>query len=132
MLIYIIDYPIVSDWTWDDGAPVDYETWQEGEPNDSNQGEDCVTVQSIEPDPDNGIHAGGWNDDNCQNSYSFVCELFLGDSPWNLNNIEYPATGGCKQGWLPFGGNCFNFGNTVPGDRYKYNINMFYVLNYFN
>ena len=25
--------------------------------------------------------------------------------------------GGCKDGWLPFGGNCFNFGNALPGHR---------------
>ena len=41
----------------------------------------------------------------------------MGDSPWNLNKIDYPTTGGCKKGWLPFGGNCFNFGNITAGNR---------------
>ena len=35
------------DWSWDDGAPVDYETWNDGEPNDANEGKDNIVAVNL-------------------------------------------------------------------------------------
>ena len=76
-------------------------------------------MHSIEPSDADGTpeHFGGWNDDTCTKIWSFVCELYPDGTPWGKELHTYPTTGGCKAGWLPFGGNCFNFGNAQPGDR---------------
>ena len=82
------------DWRWDDISPIDFEAWNDGEPNDSGDGEDCVTVQSVDINnmPEQ-IHYGGWNDDHCNKKYSFVCELFPEGTPWSQQTITYPTTG---------------------------------------
>ena len=82
------------DWRWDDISPIDFEAWNDGEPNNAGDGEDCVTVQSVDINnmPEQ-IHYGGWNDDHCNKKYSFVCELFPEGTPWSQQTITYPTTG---------------------------------------
>ena len=79
-------------WSWNDNSPIDFEAWKDGEPNNAGDGEDCVTVLSV--DKNNmaeQIHYGGWNDDRCSKPYSFVCELFPEGTPWSQQTITYPT-----------------------------------------
>lgn len=48
---------------WVTGIPLGYENWNDGEPNNSGN-EDCVTMRNNSE----------WNDEECANSRSFVCE----------------------------------------------------------
>ncbi|XP_042552453.1 mannose-binding protein C [Dipodomys spectabilis] len=47
------------------GAPLNYTNWNEHEPNNADQGEDCVILLSN----------GKWNDIPCSRSYMAVCEF---------------------------------------------------------
>ena len=52
-------------WVWVSGAPVGYERWAPDEPNDSGGAEDCAQLVSW----------GGWNDNACDATYRYFCEL---------------------------------------------------------
>ena len=53
-------------WTWTDGSPLDFEAWNDGEPNDSG-GEDCGHLSTWGD--------GGWNDIPCSDAFPQVCQL---------------------------------------------------------
>lgn len=51
---------------WSDGSPVSYVNWNDGEPNDAADNEDCTAIIPT---------AGGtWNDDNCSKNKHAICE----------------------------------------------------------
>ncbi|XP_028584276.1 mannose-binding protein-like [Podarcis muralis] len=47
------------------GAPLSYTNWKQGEPNNSGNKEDCVTI----------VEDGQWNDLDCERKTLTVCEL---------------------------------------------------------
>lgn len=53
-----------GNWSWTSGAPVDFEAWGSGEPNDYEK-EDCVEVHA---------DTWTWNDFDCGAAKAFVCE----------------------------------------------------------
>ena len=63
------DRTVEGAWEWDGGHKGSWTNWAVNEPNDSN-GEDCAHLW-------NGGRNGRWtwNDNQCTNSYSFVCSL---------------------------------------------------------
>lgn len=54
-----------GDWRWVDGAPLTWDSWARGEPNDWGRGEDCAVMY-----PWNGR----WNDADCRDEKRFLCE----------------------------------------------------------
>ena len=53
-------------YTWSDGSPVTFVNWNDGEPNNYGDGEDCTTIV---------VGLGGvWNDDRCEKQAKAVCE----------------------------------------------------------
>ncbi len=65
------DIDVEGEFVWSDGSSLDYSSWNDGEPNDSN-GEDCAHISTWGD--------GGWNDIPCDHAYPQVCQLpaFLG------------------------------------------------------
>ena len=53
---------------WADFSLVDYTNWNEGEPNNAGDGEQCVQMY---------IWGGTWNDDNCSVLNQSICEIYL-------------------------------------------------------
>lgn len=51
-------------YRWVDGTQLNYSYWDEGEPNDHKELEDCVHMRS----------SGRWNDMSCDNRYNWICE----------------------------------------------------------
>lgn len=51
-------------WLWvEDSSPVEYDNWASGQPsNETNS--DCMAIKGD----------GNWADENCNNTYSFICE----------------------------------------------------------
>ncbi|KAM6168132.1 low affinity immunoglobulin epsilon Fc receptor [Erethizon dorsatum] len=59
------DLDIEGEFIWMDGSSVDYSNWQPGEPNNADQGEDCVMI----------LGSGKWNDAFCRSWLdAWVCE----------------------------------------------------------
>ncbi|MFN3196912.1 MAG: lectin-like protein [Bradymonadia bacterium] len=56
-------------FVWADGTALDYDNWGGGEPNDTNNNEDCANVRGD----------GRWNDINCASGQPVACELILFD-----------------------------------------------------
>ena len=53
-------------WAWSDGSALDFEAWNDGEPNDSG-GEDCGHLSTWGD--------GGWNDIPCTDAFPQICQL---------------------------------------------------------
>ena len=71
--IGLTDRQTEGDFEWADGAQLDYENWDRGEPNNNSGdgGEDCASILT-----DRG-RASFWDDRPCNRAYSFVCERAL-------------------------------------------------------
>ena len=60
------DESLEGGYTWSDNTPVIFINWNDGEPNNYGDGEDCGTIVP-------GI-GGYWNDDRCEKQAKAVCE----------------------------------------------------------
>uniref|UniRef100_I3MWG4 Fc epsilon receptor II n=1 Tax=Ictidomys tridecemlineatus TaxID=43179 RepID=I3MWG4_ICTTR len=59
------DLDLEGEFIWMDGSPLDYSNWNLGEPNNGDQGEDCVMM----------LGSGKWNDASCRGELdAWVCE----------------------------------------------------------
>ncbi|XP_047387515.1 low affinity immunoglobulin epsilon Fc receptor isoform X4 [Sciurus carolinensis] len=59
------DLDLEGEFIWMDGSPVGYSNWNPGEPNNQDQGEDCVMMRG----------SGKWNDASCRSQLdAWVCE----------------------------------------------------------
>uniref|UniRef100_A0A8C6A485 Fc epsilon receptor II n=1 Tax=Marmota marmota marmota TaxID=9994 RepID=A0A8C6A485_MARMA len=59
------DLDLEGEFIWMDGSPLDYSNWNLGEPNNGDQGEDCVMM----------LGSGKWNDASCRSELdAWVCE----------------------------------------------------------
>lgn len=61
------DLEVEGAWAWEDGSAASYLNWAPGEPNDSNESEECGQINRFHPDL-------GWNDEPCETDYYFICE----------------------------------------------------------
>uniref|UniRef100_A0A3B3TWJ3 C-type lectin domain-containing protein n=1 Tax=Poecilia latipinna TaxID=48699 RepID=A0A3B3TWJ3_9TELE len=60
-------------YVWSDGSPVNFQHWQDGEPNNKNNVESCVEFYSRDWD-----ESGSWNDNQCEARNGFVCQIRTG------------------------------------------------------
>lgn len=59
------DLDLEGEFIWMDGSPLGYSNWNPGEPNNGDQGEDCVMMRG----------SGKWNDASCRSHLdAWVCE----------------------------------------------------------
>ncbi|KAM4606060.1 macrophage mannose receptor 1 [Polymixia lowei] len=86
-------------FSWVDGTPVTYTSWERNEPNFANNDENCVTIYK-------GM--GYWNDINCGLELPSICKRSI----TFLNTTMIPTTvpkGGCAPEWIAFQGKCYKF-----------------------
>ncbi|XP_035860615.1 macrophage mannose receptor 1b isoform X2 [Sander lucioperca] len=87
-------------YTWSDGSPVNFQHWQEGEPNNHNNDESCAEFIIYKSDG-----AGSWNDVNCDSYNDWLCQIRAGVTPKpppNNTAVDYNTT---SDGWLVWRGN---------------------------
>ncbi|XP_050971124.1 macrophage mannose receptor 1 [Labeo rohita] len=88
-------------FSWVDGTPVVYTSWDQNEPNFANNDENCVTIYK---------NMGFWNDINCGVALPSICER----SSDFVNVTMSPSTvepGGCTPEWTMFQGKCYKLFN---------------------
>uniref|UniRef100_A0A8D0CM87 Mannose receptor, C type 1b n=1 Tax=Sander lucioperca TaxID=283035 RepID=A0A8D0CM87_SANLU len=88
-------------YTWSDGSPVNFQHWQEGEPNNHNNDESCAEFIIYKSDG-----AGSWNDVNCDSYNDWLCQIRAGTVEkvtHFLSDIVYYNT--TSDGWLVWRGN---------------------------
>uniref|UniRef100_A0A673AFI2 Macrophage mannose receptor 1-like n=1 Tax=Sphaeramia orbicularis TaxID=375764 RepID=A0A673AFI2_9TELE len=83
-----------SGYAWSDGTPVNFQHWQEGEPNNFNNAENCVEFRIY-----NWDESGSWNDVNCESYNDWLCQIRAGNV---ADSIPYETT---DDGWIKWGGN---------------------------
>uniref|UniRef100_A0A4W4DQZ6 Mannose receptor, C type 1b n=1 Tax=Electrophorus electricus TaxID=8005 RepID=A0A4W4DQZ6_ELEEL len=86
-------------YVWSDGSSSSYENWQDGQPNNLNNVENCVTVR---------LHRfwrgeGQWNDLHCEDRKAWFCEIQKGVTPKEveIGSRSYNTT---SDGWIIFKG----------------------------
>uniref|UniRef100_A0A3Q1CBQ5 Mannose receptor, C type 1b n=1 Tax=Amphiprion ocellaris TaxID=80972 RepID=A0A3Q1CBQ5_AMPOC len=80
-------------FVWSDGSPLNYQHWQEGEPNNLNNVEHCAEFLIHNWDED-----GSWNDANCDLYNDWLCQIRAG----TVEKKYYNTT---SDGWLEWRGN---------------------------
>ncbi|XP_053293421.1 macrophage mannose receptor 1 [Pleuronectes platessa] len=82
-------------YTWSDGSPLNFQHWQEGEPNNFNNAESCAEFVIQHWD-----ESGSWNDVNCESYNDWLCQIRAGVTPKpppNATTVDYNTT---SDGWL--------------------------------
>ena len=106
---------------WEDFSPVDFVNWNDGEPNDAGEGEDCVHFYGSN---------GKWNDAPCDRGWYYICEIYQDlDHKTELNGDQnWPSTGGCKEGWMLYAKGTVYFAKdktrkyTIFSEKYLFDI----------
>uniref|UniRef100_A0A671U1P3 Mannose receptor, C type 1b n=1 Tax=Sparus aurata TaxID=8175 RepID=A0A671U1P3_SPAAU len=86
-------------YTWSDGSPLNFQHWQEGEPNNHNNDESCAEFRIY-----NWDESGSWNDVNCESYNDWLCQIRAGTVK-NLKAVKRTKTETTSDGWLVWGGN---------------------------
>ncbi|XP_056149770.1 macrophage mannose receptor 1b [Lampris incognitus] len=85
---------------WSDGSPLNFQHWEEGEPNNLNDVEYCTEIR---------IHksgeSGSWNDVHCDSYNDWLCQIRAGVTPHPPPNITTPEYNRMADGWLEWQGN---------------------------
>ena len=78
-----------------------YQNWNEGEPNNWGDGEDCVEMFAVE-------HALGlWNDHFCTDQNEYICQIYTTTDHPKIELDKLWPEGECKAGWWKMGKACY-------------------------
>ncbi|XP_070700688.1 macrophage mannose receptor 1-like [Pempheris klunzingeri] len=95
----------VTGYVWSDGSPLQFQHWEEGEPNNKNNVESCTEFK---------IHrrerrGGSWNDVHCELSHGWLCQIRAGVTPKLPPDPVKPDYNRTSDGWLEWNGNQYYF-----------------------
>ncbi|XP_077993135.1 C-type mannose receptor 2-like [Glandiceps talaboti] len=99
-------------FVWTDGSPVNFVSWADGEPNNSDD-EDCVEMTFAAPK--------GWNDRKCTRRKNWVCQIEKGVMPAStVAAATATISGNCGTdlSWVFSMGYCYYF-SSVDNDGRK-------------
>ncbi|XP_040911919.1 macrophage mannose receptor 1-like [Toxotes jaculatrix] len=86
-------------YEWSDGSPLNFQHWQEGEPNNFNDAESCAEFIIY-----NWDDAGSWNDANCESYNDWLCQIRAGVTPKPPPNATVAEFNTTSDGWLMWRG----------------------------
>ncbi|KAM3850433.1 macrophage mannose receptor 1-like [Diretmus argenteus] len=87
-------------YVWSDGSPLNFQHWQDGQPDNKNNVESCTEMNTHDSDDD-----GSWNDAHCESYNDWICQIRTGVTPKpppNNTATDYNVT---ADGWLEWRGN---------------------------
>ncbi|KAF3698791.1 Macrophage mannose receptor 1 [Channa argus] len=90
-------------YVWSDTSPVNFQHWEDGEPNNKNDAESCAEFL-----PYSWHYSGSWNDVHCEKKNGWICQIRAGVTPkpppdpvtpgfWHDYNCGYERRSICKR-----------------------------------
>ncbi|KAM9349608.1 macrophage mannose receptor 1b [Symphorus nematophorus] len=98
---------ISTGYQWSDGSPLNFQHWQEGEPNNHNNDESCAEFRMYHWD-----ESGSWNDVNCESYNDWLCQIRAGVTPHPPPNDTAPDYNTTSDGWLEWRGKQYYINRT--------------------
>uniref|UniRef100_A0AAQ5XYV6 Mannose receptor, C type 1b n=1 Tax=Amphiprion ocellaris TaxID=80972 RepID=A0AAQ5XYV6_AMPOC len=95
----------VTGYVWSDGSPLNFQHWEDGEPNNKNDVESCAEFKAY----DWRAAAGSWNDVHCEKYNSYACQIQRGVTPKPPPDPIPPEYNTTSDGWLIWKGNQYYF-----------------------
>ncbi|XP_068593729.1 macrophage mannose receptor 1b [Cebidichthys violaceus] len=103
-------------YAWSDGSAVNYQHWQEGEPNNHNNEESCTEFRTY-----NWDEGGSWNDVHCESYNDWLCQIRAGVTPKLPPNNTAVAYNTTSDGWIVWRGNQYFINrNTMPMENARH------------
>ncbi|KAM9349891.1 macrophage mannose receptor 1-like [Symphorus nematophorus] len=90
----------VTGYVWSDGSPVNFQYWEEGEPNNKNNVESCAEILLYKLG-----WAENWNDNQCDKYNGWVCQIRAGVTPKPPPDPVMPDYNKTSDGWIEWKGN---------------------------
>uniref|UniRef100_A0A8C3ALH3 Mannose receptor, C type 1b n=1 Tax=Cyclopterus lumpus TaxID=8103 RepID=A0A8C3ALH3_CYCLU len=96
----------VNGYVWSDGSPLQFQHWEDGEPNNKNNVESCTELNM-----DWRGSSGSWNDVHCEMDRHWVCQILAGVTPNPPPDPVAPEYNRTSDGWLEWNGAQYYFNN---------------------
>ncbi|XP_056277834.1 macrophage mannose receptor 1-like [Pseudoliparis swirei] len=96
----------VNGYQWSDGSPLQFQHWEDGEPNNKNNVESCTEINM-----DQRGSSGSWNDAHCESYRNWVCQIPAGVTPNPPPDPVAPEYNRTSDGWLEWNGAQYYFNN---------------------
>nr|XP_061795005.1 macrophage mannose receptor 1-like [Nerophis lumbriciformis] len=86
-------------YVWSDGTALNFQHWQEGEPNNFQNSESCAEFRIYRADD-----TGSWNDVHCESYNDWLCQIRAGLTPKPPPNDTAADFNTTSDGWLEWRG----------------------------
>ncbi|XP_059201009.1 macrophage mannose receptor 1-like [Centropristis striata] len=91
-------------YVWSDGSPLQFQHWQDDEPNNKNNVESCAEMLMHQRDS-----RGSWNDLHCETALGWLCQIRIGVTPKAPPRPPAPDHNRTKDGWFDRNGTQYYF-----------------------
>ncbi|KAM7400359.1 hypothetical protein PAMA_004852 [Pampus argenteus] len=103
-------------YVWSDGSPLQFQHWEDGEPNNKNNVESCAEFKIHKQDT-----SGSWNDVHCEMYHEWFCQIRADKTPNPPPDPVAPEYNTTSDGWLEWKGNQYYFNrNSIPMENARY------------
>ncbi|XP_040911918.1 macrophage mannose receptor 1-like [Toxotes jaculatrix] len=86
-------------YVWSDGSPLQFQHWEEDEPNNKNNVESCAEFKMHRQ-----RSSGSWNDVHCETYHGWLCQIRAGVTPNPPPDPVTPDYNRTSDGWIEWNG----------------------------